>query len=778
SDKMRFFNQSDFLSKISKISHLKEIADIFFPVDSKRIESLKQSKRKMVNNTLLNFIRAFSWNLDLKSKIDKTTITPEIFETIYSLENISNQGLAHTPYFFASWIVKSCFQRHLSRILKVKHFSINNLDSLKEDKIEILKKAISHIKILDMSVGSGVFYLAALEFLLELYHRLFLGDKSTLSLIKRILKECLYGIDIDEKALVVCKLRVILRLLQENPNLQINDILEIITSINLKTGNTLVGFITIPEKTTNFDNTNLNELLFHGIEDERGNLQQFINNLKAFHWFNEFPKVFNLSGITGFDIIIGNPPYIGYRFLDNFQKHILKNLYPKIYTGLNNYYYYFIWRVRQLLTPHGSGALLVARYFLEAKYAQKLRSQLFKSNSIDALIDFREFKIFPKGVNSVILYLTNFIKSTEKIPVYILKNHKISPKTLLRELETVFESSYLKEKRSSQNFAFLQAEFKDNRFLLVSNILKELLNRIEDQGVPLNQVCDIGTGYHSGKDKIFSPKINKDDKGFFIEIKNNNSITHHPLEKTVIKRIVKSTDILPFRINEMKKKYVIFTKRGININDFPLTKQYLEKYKENLKKRYEVRRGLAKWYEIAQVRNPQIYNAKTKIICPYRSRVPRFAIDRNQRYSSIDCTSLIPRDSNFPDIYFILGVLNSELIEFYLAVVAKKLDAKKIELYPKTLSQIPLKLPQTRKDQVFYNEITEITKKIWYLLESFKLKPEHHRILLKYGKKGLIRIGEDAQILLKLIESLDMLVYQLYNMKDKIDIFRSEIINS
>lgn len=348
----------------------------------------------------------------------------------------------------------------------------------------------------------------------------------------------------------------------------------------------------------------------------------------------------------------------------------------------------------------------------------------------------------------------------------------------MKELEILFESSYLKEERITQNFTFIQAEIKEDRFLLVSNTLKGLLNQIEDQSVPLNQVCDIGTGYHSGKDRIFSPKINEEKGEFFIEIKEDNLVTHYPLERTVIKRIVKSTDILPYRINEITKKYVIFMKRGIYINDFPLTKQYLEKYKEILKKRYEVKKGLAKWYEIAQIRNPQIYNAKTKIICPYRSRIPRFALDRNQRYSSIDCTSLIPKDPNFLDIYFILGILNSELIENYLAVVAKKLDAEKIELYPKTLSQIPLKIPLTNEEQILYFEITKMTKKICHLLESSRLNPNNHRILLKYGKKGLARIGKGNQKLIEVAESLDKLVYQLYGMKDKIDIFRSEITNS
>ncbi|MFX1507216.1 MAG: Eco57I restriction-modification methylase domain-containing protein, partial [Promethearchaeota archaeon] len=558
---------------------------------------MKKTERKIVNSTLKNFIKTFTWDLNLKSQIDETTVTPVIFETIYYLENLGNLGLAYTPYILATWMIKSCFQRHLGRILNIKHFSLNNLESVDGDMIETLKKTISEIRILDISVGSGTFYLAALEFLLALHKRLFQEEKAPS--IKKILKNNLYGIDIDEKALKICKIRLILLLLEENPNFQINDILEILNSINLKTGNTLVGFITDPKYDKNFDNNDFKRYLLEGIENEINNGQQFINDLKVFHWYNVFPEVFKTTGISGFDIIMGNPPYIGYRYLDDVQKRILKNLFPKIYTGLNDYYYYFIWRVQQLLTPNGSSALLVARYFLEARYAKKLRSHLVSSKSIDILIDFREFKLFPKGINSVILYMTNYINSNDNIPVYILKNHKIPLQTVLQELDTIFDSNHLADKTRFQNFMYIQTELTDSRFLLVPRTLKDLINRIEDQGVPLNQVCDIGTGYHSGKDLIFSPNIIEEEGGFYVEIKEQDTIIRHSLEKDVIKRIIKSTDILPYRINEVKKKYVIFTKRGININDYPLTKQYLEKYKEVLKKRYEVRKSLAKWYEIA-----------------------------------------------------------------------------------------------------------------------------------------------------------------------------------
>lgn len=768
--------QTDIISNICKLPRFREIADIFFPLDSKIIESLEYKKRKITNNTLLTLIEAFSWKINPKSQTDNKTVTPEIFEIIHFSENLNNPGIVYTPYLFAFWMVQSCFRRHLARILKVTHFSLNDLDSLETNKIELLKNCISQIQVLDISVGSGAFYLAALDFLAELYNQLFPLEESTFFYLKKVLKDNLYGIDIDENALVVCKIRLILRILEENPFIQINDILETISNINLKTGNSLVGFIANPNTNGIFENDDFDKLLFHGIEDGISNTQTVIENQKIFHWFNEFPKVFKTHEISGFDIIIGNPPYIGYRFISKITKRILRFLYPRIYTGLNDYYYYFIWRTNQLLAPNGSSVLIVARYFLEARYARKLRSQLIKSKCIDTIIDFREFKIFSKGINSVILYMTKYNKPTKKIPIYILKNHKISSQAVLQELKSSFETFVHTKSQVLHNFSLIQAETMDDRFLLVSSTLKDFLNRIENQSVPLNRVCEIGTGYHSGKDRIFSPYIIEENKEFFVEIMKQATITRYPLEKEIIKKIVKTSDILPFVIT-WNKKYVILTKRGININDFPLTKHYLEKYKEILKKRYEVKKKIAKWYEIAQVRNPRIFNAKIKIICPYRSRVPRFAIDRDQRYSSIDCTSLTPKDSSFPNIYFILGVLNSELIEIYLFTVSKKLDAQKIELYPQTISEIPLKIPQTIEEDFLYKEITKTTKNICKILDSLKLTPKNHQILLKYGKKGLFKINKETYGLQRLIEALDMLVYQLYGMETKIETLRSEIIN-
>lgn len=778
----KYSRTSDLLSTMNKITHFNKIADIYFPLDLKIIKSLGKKEKNLINNILMNFIESFSWelNLNLNNTVKEKKTTPEVFELIYYSENPSNRGVVYTPYCFAYLIVQSCFQRHLARFLKITHFSLNDFDLMEPSRIEMLKNYISQIRVLDISVGCGTFYLAAFNYLLTLNNRLGILEEQSFSISKKICLKNLWGIDIDENALVVCKIQLILQILRVNPSIRVDDLLEIISNINLKTGNSLMGFTNNPGIEGVCDKITYTQILFRDIKDNEVKKPTFINNERVFHWFLEFPEIFSESEISGFDIIIGNPPYIGYRFIKKVIKCVLRHLYPRIYTGLNDYYYYFIWRAKQLLAPNGSCALIVARYFLEARYAHKLRSQLFGSGRghVDAIIDFREFKIFPKGINSVILYLTNKTKSNHKCYVLVLKNHNISLRTLLQELQANLENLSLKPSQIFHQFTFNQVETINGKFLLASRKLRSLIKRIESQSVPLSQICDIGTGYHSGKDIVFSPNIIEQNGVFSASIKTRESIVQFPLEKEVIKEIVKTPNILPFMI-VWNKKYVILTKRDINIDDYPLTKQYLEQFKEILMNRYEVKKNLAKWYEIAQVRNLNLFVNKMKIICPYRARVPRFAIDKKQRYSSIDCTSIVPRKSSNLSIYYILGVLNSELIEFYLYAIAKKLDAQKIELYPKTISNIPLLIPRTEEENFLVKKITKLTKNICTLLESYNFTQKQHQVLLNNGKRGFLEIDGEKQGLRELSKTLDNTVYKLYDIsiETEVDILKSEIID-
>ncbi|MFX1285976.1 MAG: Eco57I restriction-modification methylase domain-containing protein [Promethearchaeota archaeon] len=759
------------LSSLKDLKNFKPIADIFFPLKLKLVESLEKKEERVINNTLKKFIESFSWESiqNSNNKVKKNSVTPEIFELIYHSENPRNRGVVFTPYWCAYLMVESCLKRHIMRLLNLSSFSIHNLNLHKQQR-DFLKKYFKDIRLLDISVGCGTLYLAAFDCLITLHNQFGILGKKLNSILKRICSKNLYGVDIDEKALIICKVRLILRILKIDPNIQIEDILEIINSVNLKSGNSIIGFINNPGISKK---CNYNQLLVQDLTTNETNSLEILNSQSFFHWFLEFPRVFDMSEILGFDVIIGNPPYIGYRYIDKTTKRILRHLYSRIYTGLNDYYYYFIWRAKQLLAPDGSCVLIVPRYFLEARYAQKLRSELFGYGYVDVIVDFREFKIFPKGINSLVLYMTENSTFNPQSHILVLKKYNLSSQTLLQELQANMNGFSLKPSQIFHHYTFNHCESLNGKYLVASKSLISLIKRIENQCVPLNQVCGMGTGYHSGKDKVFSPNIIKKNGKVIALVENKGIVNQFPLETELVKEIVKTPNVLPFMII-WDNKYVLLTKRGININDYPYTKHYLEQFKETLMKRYEVRKNLANWYEIAQVRNLQLFKAKLKIICPYRARIPRFAIDKRQRYSSIDCTSIVLTNEDL-DIYYILGVLNSELIELYLYSIAKKLDAQKIELYPKTISNIPIKIPTTKEDSALVTKIADLTRNLCSVLESCEFTPKQYQHILRHGKRAFIVIKKDNQEIKRLIERLDYLVYKLYGLENQIEILKREI---
>lgn len=771
-------HSKDIFYNLIELSPFSMIADIFFPLNSEIVELFKRERKEFINIALRKLIQNFSWELSQNddSEESKQIITPGIFELLYHKKKTQNHGVVYTPYHLAHWIVKISLQRHLAKVLKLSNFSIDNISRLNSEKKHVLKDYISKIHILDISVGCGAFFLASLKCLLTLFNHLSSEEGNSFTNMKKILLNNLFGVDIDEKALNVCRIQIYFLLLQEKPLLEFSKIVEIINNLNLKTGNSLVGFISNPDRENIFDKDGYNDLLFQKITYENNDKHRYVQEKGIFHWFLEFPKVFKASENSGFDIIIGNPPYIGYRYISKSVKHILKHFYPRIYTGLNDYYYYFIWRSKQLLAPNGDSALIVARYFLEARYAHKLRSQLFGSNFVDVIIDFREFKIFSKGINTVILFLNNTSKFNQRCRMLILKQYKIPLQSLLQNLEIILETLSPRSNHIFHSFWINNAEVKNDKLLFVSPALRTIITKIDNQSISLEKVCDIGTGYHSGKDMIFSPLIKEKEGELTAIITHKGKKLYFPLEKEIVKEIVKTQDILPFTIT-WSSKFVILARRGLNINEFPLTKKYLEQFQDILIERYEVKKKLAKWYEIAQVRNFKLFNAKLKIFCPYRARTPRFAIDRNKRFSSIDCTSLVLKKSSSLNIYYILGVLNSELIEYYLYAIAKKIDARKIELYPKTISKIPLKIPQKKRDIILADKIAGNTLKIIKILESQNFTSKQHQLLIKYGKKGFAMIYSGRKELNKLIDTNDILVYQLYGVDSQKEVLKREIVH-
>ncbi|MFX0181517.1 MAG: Eco57I restriction-modification methylase domain-containing protein [Candidatus Hodarchaeota archaeon] len=737
-----------------------KLVDVLLPFNWSLSDFLEHTDKVFILEKLKGFIDSFTWKIVQTSNITSPegTITPQIFEKVFDLENSNSRGVVHTPYILAYWMIESIFKKYIADNFKIPNFSLDMVVTLNSEKKILLKEWLMKIRVLDIAVGCGTYFLAAGNYLTKLLEGLGLSPI--------YLEKILFGVDVNIKAIQICKIRFALFILNLKPSMSVEELIKIIENSKLKAGNSLIGYVKDPIHENSLNNLDK-------ISEEATKNPSIQNKCKVFHWFLKFPEIFQRNKNGGFDFVIGNPPFIGYRYISREEKKILKFLYPSIYTGLNDLYYFFLLRAMELLNSNGFLALIVSRYFLEARYAAKLRSDLFKNAKIEAIIDFREYKVFPGfGINTAIIFATNKYDSSSLSHMFVLRNYNITLFSLLQELENCLENPDKISKIIFQGFQFNQTDQTNGTSNIVSERVKVFLSRMTSQSNPLNEICDIGTGFHSGNDVVFSKNIIEEEGEFFGEIRD--IMTRMPLEEDLVKEIIKTSDILPFIIN-WSKKYVILTQRGVKIDSYPLTKRYLIQFKEKLINRYEVKKRIAKWYEIAQVRNQFLFEAKKKIVCPYRTKSPRFAIDDNQRYTSIDCTSILLKKNSTFNIYYILGLLNSELIEFYLYAMAKKLDARKIELYPKTLSDIPIKIPKTDYGISLRDEIADLTEKIFVSLKSKRFTNGQKQEMINSGKKGIVKFGKDMEYLTEQISSLDLLVYNLYGLESHINEIQEEI---
>ncbi len=287
------------------------------------------------------------------------------FENEKLLEKNKNRnlGVIYTPNQIVDYIVSNTFKNYFQEILNPQNDHcddcnltelIKNLMRTKKDK-EKLIKIIKNIRVLDPSCGSGRFLVSAAEKLYDLY-QIVVPESSNFEIKKLIIQKNLYGIEIENYAIIISKLRLIKWLLASISN---NLTSQIITLKNLK----LTNFKQIIEK--------------FGIK---------------FNIFNlDFLLEFNSEK---FDIIIGNPPYVENKKIKDieFKKNITKR-FTTAYR-LFDLSIIFIERSLELLEDDGYLSLILPNKFLSADYGIKIRELLLNDSEIKEIINISSLPIF------------------------------------------------------------------------------------------------------------------------------------------------------------------------------------------------------------------------------------------------------------------------------------------------------------------------------------------------------------------------------------------------
>lgn len=351
--------------------------------------------------------------------------------------------------------------------------------------------------------------------------------------------------------------------------------------------------------------------------------------------------------MQSFDLIIGNPPYIGHKNLQIAYKKALKNKYL-VYSDKADISYCFFEKCFTDLKNYGILTFITSRYFLEAEHAKTLREFIIDHYSIIGIIDYGGLNLFQNiGISPVIITLS---KGSEQ------KDIKIT------------------ELNNQQTYTIKSDAFKGAYWDLNDRQSKAIIDKIEKKSDALiDDVFNIYQGIITGCDKAF--------------IVDDVAIQKYGIEKELLVNWIKSSHLKGNEgIIDSKSLKLIYTNTH-ELEDIPNTKKYLEKHKDRLHKRRECVTGVRRWYDLQWGRKKDLFE-RDKILFPYKASFNQFTLDTLGYYFSADIYMMIPKDKEL-NLNNTLYFLNSKVFEFMIKSNAKKMGSNLFEYYPYTIKKMP-----------------------------------------------------------------------------------------
>jgi adenine-specific DNA-methyltransferase len=556
-------------------------------------------------------------------------------------------------------------------------------------------KEIENIKILDPSCGSGSFLLGAYKFLLD-YHLKYYTDKEnikkalkdgkiyqtienyyhlTIKEKQNILLNNIYGVDIDEQAVEVSKLSLLLKLMEgENlesaGNLFKHSDLKLLPSLdnNIKCGNSLIG-------SDFYDNAQMN--LF---DDEQ------IRKINAFDWEKEFVDIFKQGG---FDVLIGNPPYVKIQVLQDTNPYIVKELkkrYISAQSGNYDIYIVFIEKGFALLNEKGVLGFINPNKFFNSNYGTNLRDMIIKNKSIKKIIHFNDIQIFENATTYTCLL---FLQKQQNITFNAIKLSSKNYKPNLLNCELPFKS-------------IITETWADKDWIIVSENNKNLLQKISNYSLLSTLTTNIFQGPKAGADNVFILKL-KEQKEKTSIFYSHSLGTEVEIENNIVQKYIKGKHILRYKIDCSQNEYAIFPYRKdklISAIDlkliYPFTWEYFNNAtnKKILIDREKGRFGKTFW----QYSRPQNMNIlyEEKILTPFNAFENSFALDDKKDFifsAGVSGAYGILLKNNINISYqYLLGILNSKLVLFFIRNISTCLRGGFYSYENKYIKNIPIKL--------------------------------------------------------------------------------------
>ena len=557
-----------------------------------------------------------------------------------------------------------------------------------------------------------------------------------------LIENCIYGVDIQPVAILIAQLRFFISLaIEQMPNSDKNKNFGIQPLPNLdyhfEMGNSLIG---LPN---NYHPDRVKELLReigqlkHQVFSENDHkkksnikrqikektdqcynkIQKAIGCLIDFDYKINFSEVFDSH--NGFDIVIGNPPYIRQEKIKEFKQQFSQSF--SVFTGTADIYTYFYEKGVQLLNNNGHLCYITSNKWMRAKYGEKLRCFFKHQSQLKQIIDFEGEQIFENATVDTSILLCGKTPNTQ------------------------INFEYQKQLPDDTNPLFNMAieDLSTNAYTLQASEILALKKKIEHIGTPLKE-WDIS---------IYRGVLTGFNEAFIIDTsKRDELIAQDPKSTDIIKPILRGRDIQRYEHHRAEKWIIAtFPVLKINIDNYPAIKNHLISFgKDRLA---QVGKKLPdgtisrkktgnKWFETQDQIGYHAEFEKEKIVYNDIAKKLSFSLSESGEY--LNNTVYFIADNN--NLLFQLAILNSNLIDWYYKQISAQLGSGVVRMFSIYVKQLPIPKISKTEQQPFIDCVNEI---------------------LTTKKSGKDTIALETKI--------DKMVYQLYNLTaDEIKIIEGE----
>lgn len=507
-----------------------------------------------------------------------------------------------------------------------------------------------------------------------------------------VLQNCIFGVDKDKQALEVARLNLLLRALHSR------------------------------EKLPMLRNFHLGD------------------SLQPETWEMGFPEIMKEGG---FDVIIGNPPYVRQETLGAEFKEFAKGQF-ETFAGTADLYIYFIEQAHKLLKPNGYFGMIVSNKWMRSNYGKALREFLKRESQLVEIIDFGELPVFENAATFPAIIITKKTKSEKQSFLYA-PIKRLDFVSLADEVKSV--GSVLDERAlNSENWA------------LSSGGEQDIFDKMQRISISLNNYTNgnVSFGIKTGFNEAF----------VITQATKNKIVEKEPQSAGFIKPFAFGDDVRKYHVN-YRDQYLIRIPKGWTNSqkeksdaenwfkkNHPVIAKHLFQFEAKAKKRLD--QG-DYWWEL---RACDYYDEieKPKIIYPDIAKESRIAFDDKGLYFS-NTVYFIPSN----DLY-LLALLNSKLIFSYYKRIASVLGDPDKGGRLRWFRQDVLKLPIRRID--FTNPAEKSAHDEIIKLVEIMLSLQKERQSLDPGTH-FDEIDEVKRKIAHVDEEIDQRVYKLYGLTEE-----------